>query len=311
VLERDEGWLGYAPGRYSQLVPRLRRAGFDDAVIVAAGLASVTDRGYLFDRFRDRIMFTAYDAELAPVGFIGRSRGGRLRYLNSPNTDVFSKHRALVGLGEQADRLRAGAVPVLVEGPMDAVAVNLLGAHWAAAAVCGTAITREHAAALRRHARGDALIVCLDGNVPGRSGAVRSLDVVSGVFGEVFCAELPRTHDPASLFAEDRGELDRCLRATRPLVDVAIGAELQRWAPVLDHISGQVDAVRAVAPLLARLPAAQIAGAVVQLAQVVHLGQDMVSREVVEATDVPRRRVRRDVLDPGIEEDSPGISRSP
>jgi DNA primase len=67
-------------------VNHLRRSGFDDGVIVAAGLASVTSNGYLVDRFRDRIVFVAHDLDLRPVGFIGRAAGTRLRYLNTPTT---------------------------------------------------------------------------------------------------------------------------------------------------------------------------------------------------------------------------------
>lgn len=132
VLVSGSDWsVGYAPDGWSQLVGHLRRAGFDDMEIVAAGLAFVTSNGYLVDRFRDRIVFTAHDEHIRPAGFIGRSAGDRRRYLNTRNTAIYSKGRTLIGLEAQVERLRAGAVPVFVEGVIDAPAVSLAGEQWA------------------------------------------------------------------------------------------------------------------------------------------------------------------------------------
>ncbi|TDO44453.1 DNA primase-like protein [Kribbella sp. VKM Ac-2571] len=132
VLAPGSEWsVGYAPDGWSQLVGHLRRQGFDDIEIVAAGLAFVTSNGYLVDRFRDRIVLAAYDEDVRPAGFIGRSAGPRLRYLNTRNTEIYSKGQTLIGLDAQVKRLQAGAVPVLVEGMMDAPAVSLAGEHWA------------------------------------------------------------------------------------------------------------------------------------------------------------------------------------
>ena len=318
VLEADSTWyVGYAPDGWSRLVGHLRRLGFDDRTIVAAGLASPTSNGYLVDRFRDRIMFVAHDIDLGPVGFIGRARAGRVRYLNTPNTDIYAKGKCLVGLDGQLDRLEAGAIPVLVEGTMDALAVSLAGDQWAGVGCCGTAITRDQALMLRRHARVDAVIVALDGNLAGRNGAVRSLDVLSAVFGQVLVAELPDEHDPASLFVAAPRQLRTALSSPRPLVDLAIEVELSRWSRVVDHISGQVNAVRAVAPLVARLPAARVAGEIGWLSSKLRLDEQIVSREVLASVGLrneqqaTRRRMshRLDRVEVGA--DPPDLSRTP
>ncbi|GAB2647083.1 toprim domain-containing protein [Kribbella swartbergensis] len=318
VLAADSRWLvGYAPDGWSRLVGHLRRTGFDDDTIVAAGLASPTSNGYLVDRFRDRIVFVAHDRELQPVGLIGRARAGRVRYLNTPNTDIYSKGKSVVGLDAQHDRLEAGAIPVLVEGTMDAVAVSLAGEDWAGLSCCGTAITREQALIVKRHSRVDAVILALDGNFAGRNGAVRSLDVLSAVFGQVLVAELPDEHDPSSLFAEAPGQLRAVLSSPRPLVEFAIELELSRWTRVLDHISGQVNAVRAVAPLVVRLPADQVAAEIGRLSRTTRLDEQIVSREVLAAVGLrseqraARRRMSRrlDSVVPGV--DPPDVSRTP
>ncbi|MFD7161463.1 toprim domain-containing protein [Kribbella sp. NPDC059898] len=282
VVEPDSTWsVGYAPDGWSRLVGHLRKEGFVDTEIVAAGLAFVTSNGYLVDRFRDRIVFAAHDSELRPAGFIGRSDGTRLRYLNTRSTEIYSKARTLVGLDAQLARLGEGAVPVFVEGPMDAPAISLAGDEWAGAACCGTAITWEQAVMARRCSRTGTAIVALDGDLGGRMGAVRSLSVLAAVFDEVLLAYLPDRQDPAALHAAGGGRLRDVLRSAAPLVDFAIEIELAKWDNVLDHLSGQVNAVRAVAPLVASMPATRIAGEIAKLARAVHLDEQIVSNEVI------------------------------
>ncbi|GAA3112666.1 DNA primase [Kribbella aluminosa] len=294
VLASESDWqVGYAPDGWSRLVGHLRKAGFDDVEIVAAGLAFVTSNGYLVDRFRDRIMFVAHDVEVRPVGFIGRSDSNRLRYLNTRNTEIYTKARTLIGVDSQVERLRSGAVPVFVEGPMDAPAVGLAGERWAGLACGGTAITREQAVMARWNARTGKVVVALDGDLGGRTGAVRSLPVLSEVFDEVLFARLPDKQDPAALHAVGGGRLNEALGSAIPLADFAIEVELTKWGNVLDHLSGQVNAVRAVAPLVASLPAGRVAAAVARLARAVDLDEEVVSNEVVAAVDRGQRQGRQ------------------
>lgn len=308
-------WVGYAPDGWSRLLDHLRQSGWDDRLLVAAGLASVTRSGYLVDRFRDRIVFTAHDIDLRTVGFNGRARSSRLRYLNSPTTVVYSKAQTLVGLGGQIDRLRAGAVPVFVEGPMDALAVTLAGDDWVGAACCGTALTPEQARIVRRHSRTGTVVVGFDGDPGGRMGALRSLGVLSGVFDEVLFARMPDQQDPAAMYFVAPAQLRAVLGSARPLVDFAIEDELGRWEKVLDHLSGRVNAVRAVAPLVASLPPARVAGEIAKLAHAVHLDEQIVSKEVVTAVGrCPRHRSRARRRPPASVDadiDPPEHSRSP
>ncbi|MDX3002031.1 toprim domain-containing protein [Kribbella solani] len=309
LLACDSRWcVGYAPEGWSRLVGHLRRAGFDDQAIVRAGLASVTRNGYLVDRFRDRVVFVAHDRELRPVGFVSRARGTRLRYLNTARTEIFVKGQTLVGLDAQLDRLRSGAIPVLVEGAMDAPAVGLAGDDWVGVACCGTAITPEQARIVRAHSWTDAVIVALDGDVGGRAGAVRSLPILRDVFDDVLFARLPDKADPASLHAANPRLLRDVLTTARPLVEFAIEIELAKWSRVLDHVSGQVNAVRAVAPLIASLPAERVAKAVARLAGAVQLDEQIVSNEIVAAAgrcSRGRSRGRRRPSRPGGEVGNP------
>jgi DNA primase catalytic core len=298
VLRASSPWkVGYAPDGWSQLVDHLRGQGFEDETLITAGLASVTKSGYLVDRFRDRVMFPAWDSGEQLAGFVGRARGGRAKYLNSPTTPIYRKSETLVGLAEQRDLLDSGAVPVVVEGPMDAAAVDelsrLTSGRWAGLAVCGIALSFSQASILDHYADSDSVIVGLDADGAGRPAAARWLDDLSCFFKRVLVAEFPSGHDPSSLLETPAGadRLYDALSAPRPLAELAIDLELDRWSRVLDHISGRVNALRRVVPLVARLPHDRVAGQLSRLSEVLDLDQEIVSREFVETLGRSTRRV--------------------
>jgi DNA primase catalytic core len=297
VLRASSPWkVGYAPDGWARLVDHLRSQGFEDATLLTAGLASATRKGYLVDRFRDRIMFPAWDAGQELVGFVGRSRGGRTKYLNSPTTPIYQKSQTLVGLAEQGDLLDSGAIPVFVEGPMDAAAIDelsrLTSRGWAGLGACGTALSFQQVAMVRHYSSSDTAIVGVDADGGGRLAAVRWLGELSRFFDHVLVADLPSGHDPSSLLETPAGadRLYESLLSPRPLAELAIEVELARWSRVLDHISGRVNALRRVAPLVARLPQDRVARQLGELSRVLELDQEIVSREFVAALGRSSRR---------------------
>ncbi len=126
----SERWrAGYAPERWTALVGHLRKLGFADEDLLASGIASRARTGQLIDRFRDRLVLPIRDGKGDLVAFVGRT-GPQVsavtapRYLNSPQTELYRKGEVLFGLAESADYRARGAVPTLVEGPLDAIAVT-------------------------------------------------------------------------------------------------------------------------------------------------------------------------------------------
>src|SRR5207253_845183 len=134
--------VGYAPGRWAALTDYLRRQGATDEEIVGAGLGRVASTGRVIDQFRDRLVFpikdTNTDGDREILGWIGRrnpahdgdddqSHKGGPKYLNTAETDLFRKGNELYGLAEATPALADGATVVLVEGPLDAIAVTLAG----------------------------------------------------------------------------------------------------------------------------------------------------------------------------------------
>jgi DNA primase len=140
-----ERWgVGYAPGEWTALTDHLRGRGFGDTSIETSGLAKRSSRGTLIDVFRDRAVFPVRAASGTVIGFLGRVppgyRGEEPKYLNCRETPLYRKSRVLFGLHEARQVLTRGGVPVLVEGPMDVLAVAAAGeGRYAGVAPCGTA----------------------------------------------------------------------------------------------------------------------------------------------------------------------------
>src|SRR4029079_16834768 len=131
--------VGYAPDGWQSLAAGHPR--HDDPALDAAGLVINGDGGKRYDRFRDRVMFPIHDSRGRVIGFGGRVMGdGEPKYLNSPETPVFSKGRELYGLYLARNAIRDAGRVVVVEGYMDVVALAQHGIEYAVATL-GTATT--------------------------------------------------------------------------------------------------------------------------------------------------------------------------
>ena len=208
ITEVADGFcVGYAPIG-GGLVAHLKQLGFDETVQLAAGVARAGQDGRLTDVFRDRVVAVIADGPTI-AGFVGRAvqPDKTPKYLNSPATELFDKGRLLFGLTEGADRLRRGAVPVLVEGPMDALAIAQFPSNLVPVAASGTAITDRHLAALAQLVPSKRIIVALDGDPAGRA-ASRTVGEKLAAAG--WLARIPADvpgKDPAQLAAENGREV--------------------------------------------------------------------------------------------------------
>ena len=164
--------VGYAPDAWQPLA-----AAFDNyeaRELETAGLVIAGDAGKRYDRFRDRIMFPIHDSRGQVIGFGGRVLGeGEPKYLNSPETPLFSKGRELYGLYLARSGIREAGRVVVVEGYMDVVALAQHGIDYAIATL-GTATTPVHSQKLFRQT--DNVVFCFDGDAAGRKAAWRALE---------------------------------------------------------------------------------------------------------------------------------------
>jgi DNA primase len=170
--------LGYAPDTRGALRTELTRAGFDEKLMVEAGLLikPEADGRAAYDRFRGRVMFPIADRQGRMVAFGGRVIGaGEPKYLNSPETPLFHKSRMLYGLAEAAKAARAAGTLIVAEGYMDVIA--LVGAGWSnAVAPLGTALTAEQIGELWRVVPEP--IVLFDPDAAGQRAAMRAAERV-------------------------------------------------------------------------------------------------------------------------------------
>ena len=250
---------GYAPPAGPRSPATSVTSATTTTTIQAAGLARISSRGTLIDHFRDRLMLPVRDGHGNLAGFTGRARPGTdvPKYLNSPETSTYRKGELLFGLHQASGLLARGAVPVIVEGPFDAIAVTTAGGgSFAGLAPCGTALTSRQAAALAQAADlGQAgIIVAFDEDTAGRKATVRAYDILRPFSGRLQSAVLSGK-DPAEILqAQGAAALRAILRdSTRPLAAVVIDAHLAPWERRLQDPEGPLLAMRSTAALIAGL----------------------------------------------------------
>ena len=197
-IARDFG-LGYAPDEWQHLSSKLEKNGFSVQVLINCGLITTNDRGRHYDRFRGRITFPIRNIRGKTIGFGGRIlRDGAPKYLNSPETKLFSKSNEVYGLFEarrgnqRLDRL------ILVEGYMDVIALAQHGIRNSVATL-GTAVGEDHFRRMYRYSR--EIVCCFDGDEAGRSAAFRALEAALPFLDEkkrIHFIFLPDGEDPDS-----------------------------------------------------------------------------------------------------------------
>jgi DNA primase len=250
--------VGYAPTGWDITVNHLRRKGFSDAELLAAGIASQGQRGPI-DRFRGRLIWPIRDRKGDIIGFGAR----RLRdddqgpkYLNTPETPLYKKSQVLYGVDLAKHDIATTGKAVVVEGYTDVMACHLAG-ETTAVATCGTAFGDEHIAILRRllmdqdELRGR-VIYTFDGDEAGRNAALKAFAGEQKFVTQTFVAVQPDGLDPCDL-RQQRGDLAvRDLVASHiPLAEFAIRATLDRFDLTIPE--GRVQALASTAPVVAQL----------------------------------------------------------
>lgn len=173
AIARDFG-MGYAPPGWDNLLVKLGTNEEDRHLLVESGLVIRKEgEGKLYDRFRHRIMFPIKDTRGRVIGFGGRVLGDdKPKYLNSPETPVFSKGRELYGLYEARQSNRKLERLLVVEGYMDVIALAQYGMRNAVATL-GTACGEDHLKLAFRYV--NEVVFCFDGDNAGRTAAKRAL----------------------------------------------------------------------------------------------------------------------------------------
>jgi DNA primase len=212
--------LGYSMDSWDHLVGRARRNGISEKALVGAGLA-VEREGKLgcYDRFRGRLMFPILSPQGRPIAFGARTLKDdeHPKFINSPETAVFSKGRGFYGLSLAKEALEETRTAYIVEGYLDVIVPYQAGIRGLVATL-GTALTRDHLKILRRYA--DKVVLVFDADQAGQKASERGLDLLLSENMDLFVAELPPGMDPDDVVLKRGPEaLWECLKKPREIFD--------------------------------------------------------------------------------------------
>ncbi|WP_320066688.1 DNA primase [Micromonospora sp. RTGN7] len=250
---------GFAPDAWELLTKHLRQQGFTHDELVTAGLSRPSRSGTLIDRFRRRLMWPIRDITGDTIGFGARKLfddDDGPKYLNTPETPIYKKSHVLYGIDQAKREIAKQGKVVVVEGYTDVMACHLAGVPTAVA-TCGTAFGADHISVLRRllldtdDVAGE-VIFTFDGDAAGQKAALRAFSDDQRFVGRTFIAVSPDNMDPCDLRLAKGDLAVRDLVARRePLVDFALRHVINRYD--LDTVDGRVEAMRATAPLVAKI----------------------------------------------------------
>ena len=221
-IEMVRDWkIGLAPSDWRVLKSHLLGKGYFEKDILKAGLIKQGDQGS-YDRFRGRIMFPIFDTSGRTIAFSGRilkDTEHEPKYLNSPETPLFTKSKVLYGLHKAKSAIREKGYAVLVEGQMD-----LLMSHQAlfanTVASSGTALTSEHVDLIKRLT--DSLVIAYDSDSAGQNASFKAWQLALGSGLQIKVALLPSGYDPAQAVLENPSLWKDAVEQAKHIVDYYI-----------------------------------------------------------------------------------------
>jgi DNA primase len=245
--------VGYAPTTWDALTRRLIARGFNNEELIAAGLASPSNRGGVIDKFRGRIIIPIRDASGRAVGLGGRIMPGAEgpKYLNSPAGPLFDKSRTLYGLDLAKAAIRREKLTVIVEGYTDVMAAHQAGFTNVVASL-GTALTRGQIELATRYA--DAIALAYDVDLAGEAATQRGLLEELGPdqsVSKVRVVRIPSGKDPDELIRNDPEAWRAAVAEAKPVIEYFMertAAEVD-----LDTITGKRELTGRALALLKRV----------------------------------------------------------
>ncbi len=242
--------LGLAVAGWETLLTAAKAWGSSAAQLTLAGLAIKRDPSGSYDRFRGRLMFPIVDVRGRVVGFGGRSLDDQEpKYLNSPETPLYSKGRHLFGLAQAKEAIVRAKTAIVVEGYFDCVVLADAGFPHVVSPL-GTALTIEQAHLLRRYA--EQVILAFDPDAAGEQATLRGIDLLVESGLQVRVAQLPPGIDPDEcLRAQGRERFERLLADGVGLLEFLLQSARRRYPT--DRPEEKVRAAQCVLPTIARV----------------------------------------------------------
>jgi DNA primase len=195
--------LGFAPNEWDDTVKWANANRYDLDLVTKGGLiVKKEETNRFYDRFRGRLMFPIADEQGRVVGFSGRilnDEDKAAKYVNSPETPLFSKGRVIYGMDKARRPIADAGAAIVCEGQLDLIRCHVSGIENVVAPQ-GTALTSDQGRIMKRYA--DEVVMCFDSDQAGQKAAVRSLEALTPVGLSVRVLALPAPHDPDSFIRE-------------------------------------------------------------------------------------------------------------
>ena len=285
----DEFGLGFAPEGWDATLNWAKKGGFSMGALETAKLIATSESGRTYDFFRGRLMIPIHDESGQVVAFSGRlldPEAKAQKYVNSPETPIFSKSKILFGLNKTKRPIIEADSALLCEGQIDLMRCWQRGVRNVVAPQ-GTAFTEQQARILKRLAK--EAVICFDADRAGQNAAQRSIDMMLKEGLQVRIARMPEGEDPDSLLRKQPLEVfETIIREakdyTRHLLDVAC-VEDDAASP-----RGRGAIAQKMAQVIVKIPnAVQRESFLLEVARRLQVGRSVVEEEVKKAEAALRR----------------------
>ncbi len=242
--------IGFAPDSWEALSNFFKKNSVDQAMLERAGLVIANDKGGHYDRFRNRLIFPIIDLKDRVIGFGARVLDSSLpKYLNSPETPIYSKGRNLYGLNFSKEDIKKSGHFLVVEGYLDFIVPYQAGIKNIIATL-GTALTVDQIKLLKRFA--DTAVMVYDPDAAGEAASLRSLDLFISEDVNVYISELPDGLDPDSYIRKfGLDEFLKLKKSSKNLFDYKLGKLMNRFNINTTH--GKMNIASEMLPTIARI----------------------------------------------------------
>ncbi len=264
--------LGFAPDSFGAALNHLKSAGYKEDELLAVGIVKRSQKGGLYDTFRNRLMFPIIDLQGGVIGFGARIMGeGGPKYLNSSDSPLFKKSRGLFALNfaKKSPSKRY----ILAEGYMDVISLHQAGFTTAVASL-GTALTEEQAKLLSNYA--EEIVICYDGDEAGQKATQRAIEKLSKTPMKVRVLTLPDAKDPDEFIKKFGGvKFEELLEGSGNTTEYALAKLKKKFD--LATPDGRLNYIKAALDVLA--------------ANALPAERDIYAGRVAEETDVSKAAV--------------------
>lgn len=278
--------LGYAPDSWDGLSDFLRHKGVTERMIVDAGLAIQNERG-IYDRFRGRVIFPVRDIAGRIIAFGGRAilPDVGAKYINSPESSVYSKRRNLYMLNVAGSHIREKGYSILCEGYMDVIRLHMAGFRESVASL-GTSLTAEQAGLLKRFS--DRCCICYDSDTAGQKAALRGMYILSQNGLDVRVIKLPSGKDPDDFLRENPPELfHKTVNNALPLMLY----QIETLRPELEDQTRRPGAIRELWECVKKIGADEALRYIASLSGAFMLPTDEVRRRILTGREITAREI--------------------